>query len=83
MEVDPTGDLLEADIYTVVQVLYAVVIKTHANVQNYQDCDCDLNVGQMGYEDLMVALAPDISSAVVVLVNIRATEVLKNNYFMH
>ena len=39
-------------------------------------------MGQMGHEELMVILAPNISNIVVVMVNIGATEVLQKNYFM-
>ena len=74
------GDLLEADIYTVVEVLEAVV-RTHSNDPKYRDCCCDPNMGWMGHEDLMVALPPNISNTVVVVVNTRAMEALKINYF--
>ena len=39
MEVDPMGDLLEADAYTVVEVSEAVVVRMHASDQRYRDCD--------------------------------------------
>ena len=84
VEVDPTGALLEADAYTVVEVSEAVVVRMHANVQRYHNCYCDPNVGLMGHEDLVVALAPktNTSNAVVVMVGTRAMEVLQNNNFM-
>ena len=82
MEVDPTGDLLEADTYTVVGVSEAVAVRKHSNDPKYQDCCCDPNVGWMGHKDLMVILAPNISNVVVVVFSTRAIEVLKNNYFM-
>ena len=74
---DPTGALLEADAYTVVEVSEAVAVRTHASDPKYQDCDCDPNMGLMGHEDLMVALVPNTSNAVVVVVNTRAMEVLE------
>ena len=36
-------------------------------------------MGQMGHKDLMVALGPDTSNTVVVVVDTRAMEVLKND----
>ena len=75
-------DLLEADMYIVVEILESEVVRMHANVKRYRDCCCDPNMGRMGHKDLMVALALDISNAVVVVVNTRAIEVLQNNYFM-
>ena len=76
------GALLEVDTYTVVEVSEAVVVRTHSSDPKYRDCDCDPNVGRMGHQDLVVALGPNICNLIVVLVNTRATEVLKNNYFM-
>ena len=76
MEVDPTGDLLEADTYTVVEVSEAVVVRMHSSDPKYWDCDCDPNVGWMGHEDLVVTLGPNTGNAVVVTVNTRAMEVL-------
>ena len=38
-------------------------------------------MGWMGHKDLMVALGPDISNAVVVVVNTRAMEVLQTDCF--
>ena len=35
MEVDPMGDLLEADAYTVVEVLEAAAMRMHASDQRY------------------------------------------------
>ena len=71
MEVDPTGALLEAHMYTVVEVLETAAVRTHASNQRYQYCYCGPNMGQMGHEDLMVALGPDTSNAVVVMVDTR------------
>ena len=70
------GDLLEADAYTVVKVSEAAAVRMHASDQRYRDCDCDPNMGWMGHEDLVVALGPDTSNAVVVVVNTRAMEFL-------
>ena len=67
------GALLEADAYTVVEVLEAVVVRMHSSYWKYRDCCCDPNVGQMCHEDLMVILTPNILNEVVVVVNIRAT----------
>ena len=55
MEVDPTVALLEAGMYTVVEVLDAAMVRTHASDQRYLYCDCGHNIGLMGHEDLMVA----------------------------
>ena len=55
-----------------VEVLEAAAVRMHASDQRYRDCDCDPNVGLMGHGDLMVALGPDTSNAVVVAVNTRA-----------
>ena len=73
------GDLLEADVYNVVEVLESEV-KMHANVQKYRDCCCDPNVGKMGREDLMVTLAPDTntSNMVVVVINTKGYGGLEN-----
>ena len=75
-------DLLEADAYTVVEVSEAVAARMHSSDMKYQDCDCDPNMGRMGHKDLMITLAPDTSSKVVVVVKTKAMEALKNNYFM-
>ena len=80
-KVDPMGDLLEVDAYTVVEVLEAAVVRMHASNQRYWYCDCDPNMGQMGHKDLVVALAPDTSKAVVVMVDNRAMEVLQTDCF--
>ena len=61
MEVDPTVALLEAGMYTAVEVSDAVMLRTHASDQRYLYCDCGPNVGLMGHKDLMVALGPDTS----------------------
>ena len=71
--------LLEAGMYTVVEVSDAAIVRTHASDQRYQYCDCGPNVGLMGHKDLMVALGPDTSNAVVVVVDTRAMEVLQND----
>ena len=71
--------LLEVDIYTVVEVSDAVMVRTHASDQRYRYCDCGPNVGLMGHEDLMVALGPDTSDAMMVMVDTRAMEVLQND----
>ena len=42
MEIDPIGDLLEMDMYTVVEVSEAAVVRMHASDNRYGDCDCDL-----------------------------------------
>ena len=73
--------LLEAAIYTAVEVLDAAMVGTHASDQKYQYCDCGPNVGLMGNEDLIVALGPDSSNAVVVVVDTRAMQVLQTDYF--
>ena len=80
---DPTGDLLEADAYTVVEVLEAAVVSTHSSDLKYRDCDCDPNVGWMGHKDLVVALVPDTSNAVVIVINTRAIKVFQINYSAH
>ena len=79
MEVDPTVALLEAGMYTAVDVSDAATVRTHASDQRYQYCDCGPKVGLMGHEDLMVALGPDTSDEVVVVVDTRAMEVLQND----
>ena len=79
MEVDPTVALLEVGMYTAVEVSDAAIVRTHASDQRYQYCDCGPNMGLMGHEDLMVALGPDTSDAMVVVVDTRAMEVLKND----
>ena len=73
--------LLEVGMYTVVEVLEAAAARTHASDQKYPYCYCGPNVGLMGYEDLMVALGPDTSNAVVVMVDTRAIKVLQTNCF--
>ena len=73
--------LLEAAIYTAEEVLDAAMVRTHASDQKYWYCDCGPNVGLMGNEDLIVALRPDSSNAVVVVVDTRAMQVLQTNYF--
>ena len=82
VKVVPTGALLEANTYTVVEVLEAVAVKMHSSDPRYQYCCYDPNVGLMGHEDLMAILPPNISNTMVVIVNNKATEVLKKNYFM-
>ena len=82
MEVDPTDDLLEADAYTVVEVSEVVVVRTHSSDLKYWDCCYEPNMGWMGHEDLIVTLAPNISNELVVMVNTKAIEVWKTNYFM-
>ena len=81
MEVDPTGALLATDMYTVVEVLDAVTVGTQASDQRYQYCDCDTNVGLTAHEDLMVALGPDTSNAMVVVVDTMVIEVLQTDCF--
>ena len=81
VEVVPTGALLEADMYTVVEVLEAVAVRMHIRDPKYRDCCCNSNVGWLGHEDLMVILAPNINNIVVVIVDTRATEVWKKTYF--
>ena len=75
MEVDPTGALLEADEYTVVEVAEAAAVRTHASNQRYQYCYCVPNMGQMGHKDLIVALGPDNSNTMVVVVDSKDMEV--------
>ena len=75
------GDLLEVDMYTLVEVSEAVAVRMHSSDLKYQDCDCDPNMGLMGHEDLMVTLAPDTSNAVVVVADTRVIEVLQTNCF--
>ena len=74
------GALSEAGMYTVVEVSEAVAERTHASYQRYQYGDCDPNAGQMGKEDLMVALGLDTSNKVVVVVDTRVMEVLKTDF---
>ena len=81
MKVDPMGALLEVGVYTVVEVSEAGAVRMHASDQRYWYCDCDPNLGQMGHEDLMVALGPDTSNAVVVMADTRVIEVLKTEFF--
>ena len=79
---DPIGDLLEADACIVVEVLDDAVVWACASDPKYQYCCCDPNVGLMGHKDLMVTLKHNINNAVVIVANIRATEVWKINYFV-
>ena len=74
---DPIGDLMEADAYTVVDELAAAAVRMHANNLRYQYCDCHPNIGLMGHKDLMVILGPNTNTnnAVVIVVNTRATKV--------
>ena len=76
------GDLLEADAYIVVEVLDDVVVWTRASDLKYWYCCYGANMGLMGHEDLMVDLGHNTNNLVVVVANIRATEVLQINYFM-
>ena len=76
------GDLLKVEAYTVVEVLEAAVLRTHSSDPKYRNCHCDSNMGRMGHEDLVVALAPNINNEVVVMANTRVMEVLKTNCFM-
>ena len=73
--------LLKAGISTVVEVLDAAIVRTHASDQKYQYCDYGPNMGLMGHEDLMVALGPHTSNAVVVMVDTKAMEVLETDCF--
>ena len=75
------GALLEVGMYTVVEVSEVAVVKTHASDQRYRYCDFDPNMGHMGHKDLMVTLVSDTSNVVVVVVDTRAMEVLKSDYF--
>ena len=79
MEVDPTVALLEAGMYTEVEVSDAAIVRTHASAQRYQYCDCGPKLGLMGQKDLIITLGPDTSGAVVAMVYTRAMEVLQNN----
>ena len=72
---DPMVALSEADAYTLLEVSELVAVRMHASNPRYQYCDCDTNVGLMGHEDLIVALAPDTSNAVVVVPDTRVIEV--------
>ena len=65
-----------------VEVSEAVVVRMHSSDLKYRDCDCDPNIGWIGHENLVVTLGPNTGNAVVVMVDTKATEVLKNNYFM-
>ena len=71
--------LLEADTYTVVEVSEVVAVRTHSSDPKYQECDCDPNMCLMDHEDLMVALTPNTSNAVVVMADTRVMEVLQIN----
>ena len=82
MEVLSTWVLLEVNAYTVMEVLDNAVVQAHVSSLKHRYCYCDPNVGLMGYEDLIVALGHNISNAVVVVVNTRATEVFQNKYFV-
>ena len=73
--------LLEAGLYTMMEVSEAAVVTTHASDQWYLYCYRGPNVGLMGHKDLIVALGPDTSNAVVVMVDTRAMEVFKNDCF--
>ena len=64
-----------------VEVLEAAMVRMHYSDLKYRDCDCDPNVGLMGHKDLVVALGPDISNEVVVVVDTWAMEVLQTNCF--
>ena len=75
MEVDPTVALLEAGMYTVVEVSEAAAVRPHASNYRYRYCYYDPNVGLMGYKDLMVALRLNTSNMVVVIVDTRAMKV--------
>ena len=79
---NPTGDLLEVDAYTVEEVPDAAVVQAHANDLKYRYCYCDPNVGLMGHKDLMVTLGHIINNAVVVVANIKAMEVWKIIFFV-
>ena len=68
--------------YIVVEVLDDAVVWAHASDPKYRYCYCDPNVGLMGHKDLMVTLGHNINNMVVVVANIRATEVWKINYFV-
>ena len=75
VEVYPTGNLLEADTYIVVEVPNDAVVLACASDPKYQYCYCDPNMGLMCHEDLMVALGHNINNVVVVIANIRAIKV--------
>ena len=79
---DPMGDLLEVDAYTVEEVLDTTVVQACTNDPKYRGCYCDPNVGLMGHEDLMVALGHTINNAVVVVASIKTTGVWQINYFV-
>ena len=76
MEVDPIVALLEVGMHTTVEVSDAAMVRTDSSDQRYLYCYCGPNVGLIGHEDLIIALGPDISNAVVVVVDTRAMEVL-------
>ena len=76
VEVDSMVALLEAGMYTAVEVSDAAIVRTHASEESYQYSYCGPSMGQMGHEDLIVALGPDTSNIVVILVDTRAMEVL-------
>ena len=81
IEVDHMVALVEVDMYTVVVVLDAVAVRTHTSDQKYRDWYCGPSMGLKSHEDLVVALAPDSSTTVVVVVDTRVMEVLQTNYF--
>ena len=81
MEVVPKRALLKVDIYIVVEFLDNVVVRACASDPKYQYCYCNPNMGLMGNKDLMVIFGYNIHNSVLVMANIRATEVLKNSYF--
>ena len=58
-----------------VEISEAAAVRTHASNQRNQYFYCGPNMGQMGHKDLMVALGPDDSKVVVLVVDIRAIEV--------
>ena len=76
------GALLEVDMYALVEVSEAVVVRMHSSDPKYRDCCCAPNVGWMGHKDLMVILATNINNEVVVMANIRAMAIWKINYFV-
>ena len=76
------GALLEVDMYTVGEVLEVVLVRMIPVIQNTEIVVVTPTWAQMGHEDLMVALVPDISNAIVVLVNKKDTEVFQKNYFV-
>ena len=84
MAVDPIVGLVEAGVYTMVEVLEAVAVQIHTSDSRYQDCYCDPNIGRMGHKDPVATLAPntDTSNAVVVEINTKVIEVLQTNCFV-